>query len=75
MTDKTTTWLPIEQAPKNKVIRARIWHADRYFEVNARWASVSKFWADVDPDSCIGWVPNVSKPAFYKPEESDNAAG
>jgi hypothetical protein len=64
-------WLPIEHAPKHKIIRAKIWHADRYYEVDARWASGPRFWADVDPHSCVGWKEGVSKPAFYREAESN----
>ena len=62
--------LPIEQAPKDKTIRATIWHGERYYEVRARWASKAKAWLDTDPDSCVGWVEGVSKPAFFQPEKA-----
>jgi hypothetical protein len=61
-----TIWYPIKEAPKDETIHALIYHAGMMWEVTARWASRTKGWLDIDPESCIGWIQGESKPAFYK---------
>jgi hypothetical protein len=60
-------WQPIETAPRDANIVAKIWHACRYYIVEARpWRQGERMgWVDVDPESCVAWTQGVSKPGYW----------
>lgn len=68
-------WKPIETAPRDSNIIAKFWHGVRYYVLEAK-PCYRVGWVDVDPDSCVGWMPTAKKPGFWlckAPPRTENA--